>query len=86
MYMYILGAVGKLYGPLWTPKWTNKLTMSYTYTFSLFFVESCDDDPFDLAESCDDDHFDLAPGRRSQAWMSFLMVSQHMHDVCTTFV
>ncbi len=75
MYMYILGAVGKLCGPLWTPKWTNKLTMSYTYTFSLFFVESCDDDPFDLA-----------PGSRSQAWISFLMVSQHMRDVCTTFV
>lgn len=66
-----------MYGPLWTPKWTNKL-----YIFSLFFVESCYDDPFDLAESCDDDPFDLAPGSRSQ----LRLVSQYMHDVCTTFV
>lgn len=55
--------------------------ISYTY-FLCFFVESCYDDPFDLAESCDDDPFDLAPGSRSQ----LRLVSQYMHDVCTTFV
>lgn len=46
-----------MYGPLLTSKWTKKPTSrSSTSTLSLLFVESCDDDPFDLS-----------PRRKSQA-------------------